>query len=157
MLMKLQNGKLILLRQLDKRLSQFHELLKLPIPTKGWIYQIRSTINMSQAQMGKRLKISAQGISDLEKREAEASITLKSLSEAGEALNMKLVYGFVPKGGSLEELIEKRAHEIALKIVKRTSVTMSLEDQANSEDRLKQSIKEMTQDIKKEMPKNLWD
>lgn len=155
--MKLQNSKLIILRQLDKKLIKFNELIKLPVPSKGWIYQIRNTINMSQAQMGKRLQISAQGISDLEKREAEASITLKSLRDAGEALNMKLVYGFVPKGGSLEDLIENRAYEIASKIVKRTSVTMSLEDQANSDERIKQSIEEMTHDIKKEIPKNLWD
>lgn len=65
---------------------------------------------------------------------------------------MKLVYGFVPKDGSLGEMIEKRARELAVKIVKRTSVTMSLEDQSNSKERLKQSVDEMIQDIRKEMP-----
>jgi hypothetical protein len=34
---------------------------------------------------------------------------------------------------------------------------MALEDQANSNERLKQAIDEMTQDLKREMPKKLWD
>lgn len=155
--MKLQNSKLIVLRQIDRKLAKFNELLHLAVPTKGWIYQLRNAMNMSQIQLGARLDMSGQGVSDLEKREAEASITIKSLKEAGEALGMKLVYGFVPKDGSLEDMIEKRARELATKIVKRTSVTMALEDQGNSQERLKQSVEEMTQDLKKEMPKSLWD
>lgn len=155
--MKLHNSPLLLVRQMDKKLKGFRGLALVLIPSQGWINAIRTTLNMSMQQLGARLKMTAQGVSKLEKREADEAITIKALREAGEALNMKLVYGFVPKDGSLEEMIETRARELAAKIVKRTSVTMALEDQSNSKERLKQSVDEMTQDIKKEMPKHLWD
>lgn len=157
MLMKLKNSKLILLRQIDVKLAKFNNLLLVPMPHKGWIYQLRKTINMSQIQLASRLQMSAQGVSDLEKREAEGAITIKSLRQAGEALDMNLVYGFVPKGGSLEEMIEQRAYELARRIVKHSSVSMVLEDQENSKERILESVKEMIQDLKKEMPKSLWD
>ncbi len=70
---------------------------------------------------------------------------------------MKLVYGFVPKYESLEEIIENRARELVKEIVNRTSMSMKLEDQENNPKRLQKVIKEKTQEIKAEMPKYLWD
>ena len=64
------------------------------------------------------------------------SITIKSLKEIERVLDMQLVYGFVPNDGSLDALIEKRATELATKIVMRTSNTMKLEDQGNSNERI---------------------
>ena len=77
--------------------------------------------------------------------------------EVGEALNLKLVYGFIPLDGSLEKIIEKRAVALAEKIVMKTSHNMALEDQKNSPERLKQAIKERAQKIIEESPKYLWD
>ena len=85
------------------------------------------------------------------------NITLKKLSEAGAALNLKLVYGFVPIDGSLQKLIDKRALEVAKEIVMRPSHTMKLEDQENSEERLRKAIKDRAEKIKNELPKYLWD
>jgi hypothetical protein len=70
---------------------------------------------------------------------------------------MKLVYGFIPKAGSLEKMIEMRATEIAEEIVRRTSVSMALEDQGNTETRLRKAIQEKTSELKQEMPRFLWD
>ncbi len=112
---------------------------------------------MTLLQMGKRLGVSKQAVLDMEKREAEGSITLKALREVGQALDMQLVYGFVPNDGSLDALIEKKARELASQIVHRTSSSMVLEDQANSEYRLSQAIDERTLEIKQQMPKILWD
>jgi len=156
-IMKLQNSPLLLVRQMDKKLKPFQELALTINPSHGWINTIRTTLNMSLQQLGGRLKMTAQGVSRLENREVDEAITLKALREAGEALDMKLVYGFVAKDGSLEKMIEQKAYEMAVKIVKRTSVTMALEDQANSSERISQSIDEMAREIKKEVPKSLWD
>ena len=155
--MKLANSKLLLLRQLDEKIMSFKSLINVKPTSRGWIHQIRTTLNISQVQLAKRLKVSPPAIADLEKREAEGAVTLKSLKEAGEALNLKLVYGFVPLDSSLEAMVEKRAKELAAKIIKRTSVTMKLEDQENSKNRLEEAFHELTNDIKKEMPKSLWD
>ena len=70
---------------------------------------------------------------------------------------MQLVYGFVPKDGTLDDLIERKAKELAIRIVSRTSNTMKLEDQENTKQRLKKAIEERTANIKNEMPKMLWD
>ena len=70
---------------------------------------------------------------------------------------MKLVYGFIPKAGSLEKMIENRAKEIAEEIVRRTSASMVLEDQGNTETRLRKAIQEKTAELKHEMPRYLWD
>jgi predicted DNA-binding mobile mystery protein A len=155
--MKLKNSQLLIVRQLEKKVQSFSVLAKESTPTKGWISSIRKALNMSLRQFGIRMSMSAQGIKDLETREAEGTISLNSLKEAGKALNMNFVYGFVPVSNSIEEMIEARAREMAIKIVKRTATTMSLEDQANSNERLKLAVEEMTQDIKKEVPKSLWD
>ena len=155
--MKLANSKLMLIRQLDHKMLVFRSLLGIKSSPKGWINQIRTSLNMSQVQLAKRLGITAPAIIDLERREAEEAITLKSLREAGEALNLTLVYGFVPKDGSLEAMIEQKAKEQASEVVRRTSVSMKLEDQENSQSRLSEALAEMISDIKKEVPKSLWD
>lgn len=150
-------SKRLIVKQLDKKLIEFLPLSKQSFIPKGWIALIRKTLNMSLRQLGNRLSVSPQGVKDIEKREAEGSITLNTLREVGNALDMTLVYGFVPKNGSLEKMIENRAKELAQKIVMRTSTTMKLEDQENSDQGIKEAIDDMTEELKREMPKSLWD
>jgi predicted DNA-binding mobile mystery protein A len=108
-------------------------------------------------QLGNRLTISPQSVKEIEEREANGTITLNSLRDAANAMDLKLVYGFVSKHESLEQMIEIRAKEIAIEIVMRTHATMTLEDQQNSKKRIKQAIEQKTAEIKFEMPKYLWD
>ncbi len=144
-------------QQLNNKMLEFTILKQVAIPPTGWIKAIRTSIGMSMQQLGKKLSISKQGVLDIERREKDGSITIKSLKEIGRVLDMKLVYGFVPNDGSLEALIEKRATELAKDIVMRASNTMKLEDQGNSNERIAKAIKERTEDIINEMPKVLWD
>jgi predicted DNA-binding mobile mystery protein A len=99
----------------------FASLKQEATPPTGWIKAIRTAIGMSMQQLGKKLNISKQGVMDIEKREKEGSITIKSLREVARAMDMKLVYGFVPNNGSLDALIERRATELATQIVMRTA------------------------------------
>ena len=151
-------GKINLqIQQLDEKIKRFSFLKNSSNPTAGWIKAIRTAIGMSMEQLGRKLSISKQAILDIERREKEDSITLKSLREVARAMDMQLVYAFVPNEGSLDAMIEKRAKELATKIVMRTANTMKLENQANSKKRIEQAIKERTEEIKKELPKILWD
>ncbi len=150
-------NKLLMIEQLDKKLSKFAQIEPDVIPQVGWIKAIRTSLNISLRQLAKMLKKSSPTVKELEEREAEKNITLKKLAEVGEALNLRLVYGFVPQNGSLEKYIEKRAYKIAEEIVMRTSHTMKLEDQENSEVRLKKAIRDRAEMIKNELPKYLWD
>jgi predicted DNA-binding mobile mystery protein A len=107
--------------------------------------------------LGDRLRISPQSVKEIEERETNGTITLNSLRDAANAIDMKLVYGFVSKHESLEQMIEKRAKELATEIVMRTHATMTLENQQNSKERIEKAIAQKTAEIKFEMPKYLWD
>lgn len=147
----------LIIEQMDVKLNKFIPLLENQSPENGWINAIRSAFKMSLRQFGERLKITPQGAESIEKREKEKTITLKSLEEAGRALNMKLVYGFVPIDSSIKKTIEKRAKELALEIVKTTSNSMALENQANTDNRLKKAVEDKTKQLMYEMPRYLWD
>jgi len=147
----------LMIEQLDKKLSNFAAIDSDITPRTGWIKAIRTALNMSLVQFAKILSKSSPTVKEIEEREAQNNITLKKLAEVGEALNLKLVYGFVPKDGSLEKMVEKRAYKLAEEIVMRTSHTMKLEDQENSEERISKAIKDRAEKIKDELPKYLWD
>jgi predicted DNA-binding mobile mystery protein A len=149
--------KSLQLQQLNSKMLGFSTLKKVTIPPNGWVKAIRTALGMSMQQLGNKLNISRQGVMDMEKREKNGSITIKSLGEIARAMDMQLVYGFVPNDGSLDALIEKRATELATQIVMRTANTMKLEDQANSKKRIQTAIKERSAAIKNETPKILWD
>ncbi len=112
---------------------------------------------MSLEQLGKKLNMTRQGIKKIEEREFSESITIKSLKEIGSALNMQFVYGFVPKHNSLENLVNYKAEELARKIVLRTNQNMKLENQGNSDEQIKRAILDLSNELKREMTKSLWD
>jgi predicted DNA-binding mobile mystery protein A len=144
-------------QQLNEKMDQLNGMQHVIVPPIGWIKAIRNGIGMSMEQLGKKLSITKQGVMDIEKREKEGAITIKSMQEIAKAMDTQFVYGFVPNAGSLEEMIETRALEIASKIVERTSTTMKLEDQANSKERIEKAIKERASEIINKTPKILWD
>ena len=152
-----QEREQLLLQQTDKKLEAFKDLKATVVPTKGWINTFRTALKMSLRQLGNRLNIAPQSTKEIEEREANGTITLNSLRDVANAMDMQLVYGFVSKHKSLEQMIEKRAKELALEIVMRTNNTMTLEDQQNSKERIEKAIAQKTSEIKSEMPKYLWD
>jgi predicted DNA-binding mobile mystery protein A len=149
--------KSLQIQQLNTKMLAYASLQKVAPPPTGWIKAIRNAIGMSMLQLGNRLSITKQSVQDIERREKDGSITIKALREAARALDMQLVYGFVPNDGSLELLIERKAKELATQIVMRTNNTMKLEDQENTKQRIEKAIQERTTIIKTEMPKTLWD
>lgn len=152
----MRNNKL-LLQQLNEKLDKLTGLQHLIVPPTGWIKAIRNGIGMTMEQLGKKLSITKQAVMDMEKREKEGAITIKSMQEIAKAMDMRFIYGFVPNAGSLEQMIETRAQEIATKIVQRTSTTMKLEDQVNTKERIEKAIKERASEIINKTPKILWD
>lgn len=149
--------KSLQIQQLNGKMLAFANLQKVTPPPTGWVKAIRTAIGMSMLQLGNRLSITKQSVQDIERREKDGSITIKALKETAKALDMQLVYGFVPNDGSLEALIDRKAKELATHIVQRTSNTMKLEDQENTKQRIEKAIEERAAIIKNEMPKTLWD
>ncbi len=143
--------------QLESRIALFASTRKLPNPPTGWVKAIRLALGMSLEQLADRLSITKQSVHNIEKREKDGAVTLRTLRETARALDMDFVYGFVPKDGSLDQYIEKKARLLAQEIVLRTSNNMRLEDQENNNERLYKAIEERTHIIKEELPKALWD
>jgi predicted DNA-binding mobile mystery protein A len=151
----MKTSKRIQIDQLGRKINAFGSVPD--SPGKGWIYAIRTALSMSYRQMAKRLEITPQSIQGFEKREREGNITLRNLREIAQSLNMRLVYGFIPKSGSLEKMIEDQAYAVAQKIVMRTDATMKLEDQGITKKSRDEAILELAGEIKRKMPRYLWD
>jgi predicted DNA-binding mobile mystery protein A len=147
----------LIMEQLDAKILQLKKVENLVIPSSGWVYSIRKALGMSMRQLGNRMGITPQSVKEIEEREQNETISIKVLRQFGKSLNLKLIYGFIPQSGKLEDIIEKRAYELAMEIVNRTSISMKLEDQENNPVRIQKAIKEKANEIKTEMPKYLWD
>ena len=145
------------LQQLSNKINGFAAIPFAAVPHAGWIKAVRTALGMTLQQVGQKAGMSRQSMLALEKRECEGTISLRSLQQAAAAMDMHLVYGFVPNAGSLEALIEQRALELATQVVMRTHQNMVLENQSNSEERLQAAIAERAAIFRVEMPKILWD
>jgi predicted DNA-binding mobile mystery protein A len=153
----MRSKKKLLIEQLDRKLSSFSGIDKVIIPDQGWINSIRKTLNMTLEQLGDKLNITRQGAQKIEVSESLGTISLKSMKEIGNVLNMQFVYGFVPKDGSIENLVNHKAEALAKKIVLRTSQNMKLENQGNTDEQIKKAIDDLANELKRDMSKSLWD
>ena len=147
----------LILEQVDRKIHQLRKIEELSIPSSGWVKAIRQSLGMSLRQLGLKMGITAQSVKEIEERELNETISIRVLKQFSHSLNMKFIYGFIPQDKSLEDMIERRAMEIATSIVSRTSMNMKLEDQENSAERIKKAINEKASEIKLEIPKYLWD
>ncbi len=134
--------------QLARKLEPFLPLARAGRPAIGWIKMIRLSLGMSVSQLAVRLNLSRQRVYDIEKAETEDSLTLKTLKEVAQAMDMKLVYGFVPKDGTLDELLDRKARELATRIVTRTDQTMRLEGQQLTPQQIEKAIEARTALVK---------
>ena len=156
-LQKMRNKRKLLIEQLDQNLQPFSESRKVLVPERGWINTIRTALNMTMAQLGTKLNITRQGVKRIEESEANGTITLNSLKDVAMALDLNMVYALVPKNGTIDDLIQEKADKLAQKIVLRTNQNMKLEDQGIGDDKIIETIKELANEIKREMRKSLWD
>lgn len=143
------------LRQLDETLARYRSTLPTQQPKHGWIREIRKALAMTAAQLGHRIGTSQQAISELERSEAEGTITLNSLRKAAEAMDCDLRYVLVPRGG-LENTIAQRIRQIAQQHIRSTATTMQLEDQAVSARHLEEQSEQLIQRMMADLPANLW-
>jgi predicted DNA-binding mobile mystery protein A len=115
------------LSQLDRNLELVRSLP--PRPSDGWIASVREALGLSLRQVGKKMGASGQAIQQFEQAEAEDRITLRAMRRVAGTMGCDLVYVFVPKSGSFQELAEQPTRERAARDVKSVIQTMALEDQ----------------------------
>jgi predicted DNA-binding mobile mystery protein A len=149
--------KKLLLSQLSQKMLKFRPANQVVPPKEGWIKTVRTSFGMTLQQLATKLGISSPSIIAMETREKEGTITLKRLREAATALDMDLVYGFIPRDGSIDALVEKKASKLAQAIVHRTAGNMALENQNVSQRQMALAIKARKLELIQNLPKSLWD
>lgn len=146
------------IRQLDSQLEEWQALnKKYGRPRVGWIKILREALCMSAEQFADRLGLTRGRINQLEKAEIHDAVTLRTLKEAANALDCELIYAIVPKGNSsLEEIIRKRAEEIAKERVANVAHSMSLEAQSVDMETLKFQKDELVKKLMDNLNKKFW-
>lgn len=148
--------KKLMREQMDRKLKKLSVLLSPELPENGWIKIIREALGMSGKDLGKRTGLDQSRISRLETAELSGDAKLSSLRKVAEGLNMKFVYGFVPKD-SLEMMVREQARKIAQERMSKTSHTMLLEAQELSNEEKARMFDDLVQKVLIEQPKDFWD
>ena len=131
---------------------------QLSTPKLGWIRTIRTALGMSGEALARRMGLSRTAGVRLESSEASASITLKSLQAAAEAMNCRVVYALVPKDSeSVEGLVQRQVDKKARRILAEVSPHMALEAQSLTDEAASAELKRLRNDLMHRMPRDLWD
>lgn len=146
------------IKQLDQQLREWQALgKKYGKPRDGWIKTLRVALSMSAEQFAERLGLTRGRINQFENAEIHHAVTLRTLEDAANALGCELIYAIVPKGNStLEEIIKKRAEEVANERVTRVAHSMALEAQSVDADTLKLQKDELAKSLMDNLNKKFW-
>ncbi len=144
------------LRQLDKKLKALRENMPIQRPKGGWIRTLREALGMTTQQLADRLDVSQSAVTQYEQREVDDGISLRTLRKVAAGLECDLVYAFVPRNG-LQEILEKRAGELAEHRLEQVSQTMRLEDQEISSQERERRLREYSEELLREDRRKLWD
>ncbi|MDO9578617.1 MAG: mobile mystery protein A [Candidatus Cloacimonadales bacterium] len=150
------NNNLLKRKQLQNTLDQFHPIIDLQKPQKGWIRAIREVLGMSRSQLAKRMRVSRQRIFYIEEGELSGRITLNQLDKVADSLDCIFAYCLIPRK-SLEETIRKQAKLLAERLFKEVSHTMNLENQSINKNENDELISEVINNIINNTPNDLWD
>lgn len=142
-------------KNLERRLGPLREL-SLSRPRGGWIRALRDALGMTSRQLAKRMGVAQSRIVALEKAETNGATTLKSLCEAAEALDCRLVYALVPMR-PLDEIIRDRARSKALDQQMSIAHGMLLENQSLTVGQTQDEIERLTSEILAEPLRYLWE
>jgi len=76
---------------------------------RGWVRSVREATGTPVEELARRLGVCRWEIRRLELSEESSRIQLRTLRRAAEGLGCELVYGLVPKEGTLEEMAAEQA------------------------------------------------
>jgi len=149
--------KKIVTRQYQAVVQQaLNSTAELPLPPEGWICTVRKALNMSGAQLARRLKATRAWVHRTEKAELAGGVTLNTMKNMADAMGCRFVYAIVPNG-SIDDLVFTQARKKAVALVKKTSTQMALEAQTLSDDQIHYEIDRLTREVAENMPSDFWD
>jgi len=78
-------------------------------PTQGLLRAVRQALRVPVAEIAEKMGVNRSGVFDLEAREIQSTVSLRSMARMAKAMGCKLVYGIVPENGkTMEALAEER-------------------------------------------------
>lgn len=125
-------------------------------PVNGWIRALRYALGMSGRQLAERMGISKNSVSAIEKREQDGSVTIQMMIRVAEAMDCTFFYGFLPNG-SFEEIVKRRAEDVARERIERINLTMRLEGQELPEAEANRYWRREVENLVNHTPRNLWN
>lgn len=143
-------------KQLDKKLKKLKPLLKIGVPSGGWVNTIRKGLGMTLEELSNRVGLDRSRVYRIEQAEANGDIKLSTLKKMAEGLGMTFIYGFVSEQ-DLEEIVRNQAGKIARKRLNRIDHSMKLEKQGVSEEENEEAFNDLVDQILIEEPKTFWD
>lgn len=126
-------------------------------PRSGWIRTAREILGMTQKQLAERMSITPPSLARLEKAEVSNATTLKLLDRAASAMNCRLVYMLVPEGGSFEDLLWRKAEEVAEHAIEMASTSMHLEGQGVDAEVQKKQVQRLAQELIRTGDRRIWE
>ncbi len=154
--MDAQTNRFMRSQVMKKLLIAQQAMRESPRPREGWIRCVRKSLRMTVAQLGKRIGVSRQRVARLEKDELLGNVTLKTMSQAAEALDCSFVYWIVPRT-TLEETVRNQARKVAEATLSQTSRAMALEGQAISDQDKAELIDGTVDTILSDSTISLWE
>ena len=127
----------------------------LEAPPTGWIRSVRTALGMSAAQLAKRLGVSQQSVTNLERNERRGAVSINTLSKVAESLDCELVVEFRPKT-TLEDTLHRQAITKASAERDQVLHTMRLEAQGEGLERVL-DLEDATREWMTTRIAKLWD
>lgn len=142
-------------RNLDRRTAPLRGEAAIAPPC-GWVRAVREALGLTTRALAKRLGTSPSRVVAIEKAEVAGVTSLRTLREAAEAMNCRLVYAIVPLS-SLDDVVRGQAERAADELVARLDHTMGLEAQSVVTEDLQRERKRLIDDLMAGPPRRLWD
>jgi len=140
------------IRQLSEQLKKGKPL---PLEKVGYMLkEIRKTLGMTQKQMAKKLNISRQAVTKLEKKMQTANI--KTLEKYASMLECHILFAVVSETG-IEKIIERQAKKTALRILGHSYANMALEKQSPGKKAWQNELKELIGELSLNPDSSLWE
>jgi ribosome-binding protein aMBF1 (putative translation factor) len=106
----MENEERVLARErMDKEQRYFRIAGKKASYLPQWLRRVRQVLGVHATDMARTLNVNTSVIYRLEKSEDKKAISLRAMEKAAEAMDCKVVYAIVPRGGkTLMELAERQ-------------------------------------------------
>jgi predicted DNA-binding mobile mystery protein A len=132
------------------------QLATASVPVEGWLTVLRKALGMSGSEVAARAGVSRNAVYQAERNERDGAITINQMHKLAQAMGGRFVYAIVPEEGAVDTVIRAQARRKAEARVQRASTHMALEQQSLTRAQTAQRIDELTDELAREIPPDLW-